>query len=227
MTNKQHYRVFPYLRASTSEQDELRAWKDIQEFAKTKSIELSTAFTENISGTKLDRPELNRLLDFAQANDIILIESMDRLTRLSLDGWEELSNKISTKGIGIVSISLPSTHSQLQVIGSLTDKERWHHNSINRLLLDFAAESARANYEELRKRTTQGAENRADRLRAKGINPYPGKQEDETLLNGVADLLNRKNSYSDIIKLIGCSRSTVAKVSKRIKNNEPVYQPTK
>ncbi len=40
-------------------------------------------YVENESGTKLDRPVLNKLLDESKNGDTLLVESVDRLSRLS------------------------------------------------------------------------------------------------------------------------------------------------
>ncbi len=78
----QQFRVYPYLRASTSDQNASRSLESIQAFAASKDINLSRVFVENISGAKIDRPQLNLLFETAEKGDIILIESADRLSRL-------------------------------------------------------------------------------------------------------------------------------------------------
>ena len=57
------------------------------------------AYVENFSGTKLERPTLNRLLDEAQPTDILLVESVDRLSRLSQDDFSTLKQRIKAKGL--------------------------------------------------------------------------------------------------------------------------------
>jgi DNA invertase Pin-like site-specific DNA recombinase len=39
-------------------------------------------YIENQSGTKLEHPELNKLIEDSEAGDVLLIEKMDHLTRL-------------------------------------------------------------------------------------------------------------------------------------------------
>jgi DNA invertase Pin-like site-specific DNA recombinase len=43
---------------------------------------LNVHFTENESGASLHRPELFRLLEIAQKGDIVLVEQIDRISRL-------------------------------------------------------------------------------------------------------------------------------------------------
>lgn len=60
-------------------------------------------YTEKISGTKRDRPELAKLLAHADAGDIIVIESLSRLGRSTKD-LIELVEQIQKKGAQLVSL---------------------------------------------------------------------------------------------------------------------------
>lgn len=84
-------RMYAYLRASTKEQDPLRAKDSLLEFAKSLKVKISAWFIENESGVKLQRPELFRLLETAEPGDAILIEQIDRITRLSEGDWHKLN----------------------------------------------------------------------------------------------------------------------------------------
>lgn len=75
--------VRAYLRASTAEQDASRALETIEAFTRERSLIICSYYIENESGSRLDRPELFRLLRDCQQNDILLIEDVDRLSRLS------------------------------------------------------------------------------------------------------------------------------------------------
>ena len=103
-------RVYPYLRASTKDQDASRAMTAIEQFATEQSIKLSKSFIENESGAKLERPELFNLLDTAEAGDCILLEQVDRLSRLNDADWQKLKGIIQSKGIAIVSLDMPTSH---------------------------------------------------------------------------------------------------------------------
>ena len=70
-----------YVRASTKEQDAERALAGLIQFSQNYGSEY-IAYIENESGTKLNRPILNRLLNESMAGDILMIESVDRLSRL-------------------------------------------------------------------------------------------------------------------------------------------------
>ena len=62
-----------YVRASTKDQDATRALQELQLFANTYNND-HIAYVENESGTKLDRPVLNQLLNDAGQGDILLVE---------------------------------------------------------------------------------------------------------------------------------------------------------
>ncbi|MDP1172101.1 recombinase family protein, partial [Klebsiella pneumoniae] len=64
-------------------------------------------YTENVSGTKAERSELMRLLSDSGPGDVLLIEQVDRLTRLTRDDWETLKTAIQRAGVRVVSLDLP------------------------------------------------------------------------------------------------------------------------
>lgn len=71
-----------YVRASTKDQDAERALQDLQDFAIQYSTD-TAVYIENYTGTKLERPILNKLLTESEQGDILLVESVDRLSRLT------------------------------------------------------------------------------------------------------------------------------------------------
>ena len=103
-------RIYGYLRGSTKEQDATRAKKSLEDFSQRSSQKVSGWFVENESGATLKRPELFRLLEIAQQGDILLVEQVDRISRLNTHDWERLKSQIKNKGIIIVSLDLPTSH---------------------------------------------------------------------------------------------------------------------
>uniref|UniRef100_UPI0034DE2E1C recombinase family protein n=1 Tax=Klebsiella variicola TaxID=244366 RepID=UPI0034DE2E1C len=102
-------RVYAYLRASTSEQNAMRADEALATFADEKGLSIAATFIENESGASLQRPELFRLLDVAQAGDVLLVEQVDRLSRLNAEDWNKLRSLIGEKGVRVVAIDLPTS----------------------------------------------------------------------------------------------------------------------
>ncbi|WP_232771467.1 recombinase family protein [Colwellia sp. 12G3] len=98
-----------YLRASTKEPDANRAMQLLTEFCKAHKLEIADKYIESFSGTKLNRPQLNKLLDESEQGEILLVESVDRLSRLPMSDWEKLKAIISDKGLKLVVVDLPTT----------------------------------------------------------------------------------------------------------------------
>lgn len=145
-----------YLRASTKDQDALRAKATLDAFVIEKGLVIADVYSENISGTKLHRPELMRLLDAAQSGECIVCESVDRLSRLSQSDWETLKAKIKVKGLRLVIVDLPTSHMLIEDKGMTGQIMA----VINSMLLDLMATMARLDQEKRVERIKQGLENK-------------------------------------------------------------------
>jgi len=190
-----------YLRASTTEQDATRAAEQLKTFCADHGHKIAATYTENASGATADRPELRRLLNDCQAGDVLLVESVDRLTRLPRAAWELLRAEIRSRGVCIVAADLPTTHQ------AMTGANDWMLSSINEMLLDMAAAMARTDYDTKRERQRQGI----DRAQAAGL--YKGRPKQTAKRQRIADLLiDAKWSISKIAATVGCSTSTVHSV---------------
>jgi DNA invertase Pin-like site-specific DNA recombinase len=143
-----------YVRASTKDQDATRALHDLQLFANTYHND-HVAYVENESGTKLDRPVLNQLLNDAGQGDILLVESVDRLSRLTQSDFDILKQRIKDKGIRLIVADLPTTHTLLNTDDTITNSIL---NLINNMLIDLLATMARLDNDKRRERIKQGLE---------------------------------------------------------------------
>src|SRR5215218_10357189 len=101
--------VRAYLRASTKEQDASRARADLKRFAKERGLAIAAYYTENESGASLKRPELFRLLSDCHAGDVLLVEQVDRLSRLSGPDWDRLKGLIAERKVRVVALDLPTS----------------------------------------------------------------------------------------------------------------------
>jgi DNA invertase Pin-like site-specific DNA recombinase len=93
-----------YLRASTVEQDATRAREQIDAFAAGRHLRIAGFYVENESGAKLARPELFRLLADSRPGDILLVEQVDRLSRLKDADWKRLPNELSAREVRVVAL---------------------------------------------------------------------------------------------------------------------------
>jgi DNA invertase Pin-like site-specific DNA recombinase len=66
-------------------------------------------YVENESGAKLARPELFRLLADAQPGDVLLIEKVDRMSRLTAADWEKRKAELTSRRVRVVALDLPTT----------------------------------------------------------------------------------------------------------------------
>lgn len=193
-----------YVRASTKEQDAERALSDLIEFSKSYSTEY-VAYIENESGTKLNRPVLNRLLDEAKPDDILLVESVDRLSRLNQSDFETLKQQVKGKGMRLIVADLPTTHVQMNANDSITSSVL---ELINNMLIDLLATMARLDNEKRKERIIQG-------LKRSGYKPT-GKKANTAKHTRIKQLLEAGNmTKEEIAKAVGCGVATVYRVAKR------------
>lgn len=197
-----------YLRASTSDQNASRAADDLDRFAMEKGLRIAARYIENESGAKLDRPELFRLLADCQSGDVLLVEQVDRLSRLNSEDWNKLKAEIAAKRVRVVALDLPTSHQLIQT-GADEFTARML-DAINGMMLDMLAAIARKDYDDRRRRQTQGIE----KAKAQGV--YRGRPEDEKRNAAIMSMLRSKQSWSSIIAATGCSRSTLARLAKRL-----------
>src|SRR5271168_5011093 len=98
-----------YLRASTVEQDASRAREQVETFAADKGLAIVGSYVEHESGAKLARPELFRLIADSRPADVLLIEQVDRLSRLTAADWQKLRAELDAKQIRVVALDLPTS----------------------------------------------------------------------------------------------------------------------
>ena len=195
-----------YVRASTKDQDAERALDSLKEFAITIQDNVKE-YVENESGTKLDRPVLNKLLDKAENGDTLLVESVDRLSRLKQDEFEVLKGRIKDKGLKLVVADLPTTHVLLNTNDTITSSIL---NLVNNLLIDLLATMARLDNEKRIERIKQG-------LERSGYKPT-GKKADTDKHNRIIELNNKGLTKEEIGKAVGCGVATVYRVLKSDKS---------
>ncbi len=201
-----------YLRASTKDQDANRARVALESFATEKGLNIVSVYAENISGTKLNRPELLALLGKAKGGDVLLVESVDRLSRLSQADWDTLKATIKAKGLRLVVADLPTSHMLVEakgITGQIMDV-------INNMLIDLMATMARLDQEKRVERIKQGLENK------KAADPDwkpAGKGKNAAKWAEVQSLMQKHPTMSadQIAKLADCGVATVYRIKKETK----------
>lgn len=192
-----------YVRASTKDQDAERALSDLIEFSNEYGSEY-VEYVENESGTKLNRPILTRLLNESKSGDILLVESVDRLSRLEQADFEILKQQIKSKGLRLVVADLPTTH----IVNSGMTGEIL--NVINSMLIDLLATMAKLDNDKRRERIKQG-------LERSGYKPT-GKKANTAKHERIKQLLEAgKMTKEEIAKAVECGVATVYRVAKELK----------
>ena len=195
-----------YLRASTKDQDAERALQILQDLNQNLNLGETIVYVENYSGTKLDRPELNKLLSEANQGDTLLVESIDRLSRLTQRDFQELKRRIQEKGLRLVVADLPTTYQMIQTSDSITPSIL---ELINNMLIDLLATMARLDNEKRIERIKQG-------LARSGYKPT-GKKANEAKHKRIKELLVVGNmTKEEIAKAVNCGVATVYRVAKVI-----------
>jgi DNA invertase Pin-like site-specific DNA recombinase len=199
--------VRAYLRASTDEQDTMRARQQLKTFATEHGLRIAAYYVENESGAKLTRPELFRLLADAQPGDILLVEQVDRLSRLTSGDWKRLKTELAARHVRVVALDLPT--SWLMATAKADDFTARMFDAINDMMLDVLAAVARKDYEDRRRRQGQG------QAKAKAEGRYKGRKENVARNDGIAAMLRSGASWSQIQAATGCSRATILKIARR------------
>ena len=198
-----------YLRASTKEQDATRAKAELAKFSSGYGFDAPHYYIENESGAKADRPQLMRLLDEAIEGDVILVESIDRLSRLAAADWEQLSSLIRSKRLRIVAQDLPTSW---QALSARTEDEFTARmlDAINGMMVEMMAAIARKDYEQRRVRQSMGIE------KAKTAGKYKGRQADPKLRQRVIEALSMGKSIRQTAEFVGCAPSSVQRIKREV-----------
>lgn len=198
--------VRAYLRASTSDQDATRAKQALIDFAAERGHKIAAFYIENVSGASLARPELFKLLSDSHQGDVLLIEGVDRLSRLDPDNWGLLKAQIAAKKVTVVSMDLSTSHAVLKPTEGMDDFTKGMIAAVNGMLLDMLAVVARKDYEDRRRRQAEGIK------KAKADGVYKGRPVDAKLHERVREMLADGKSIRKIAEFLDCSTTTVQKV---------------
>jgi DNA invertase Pin-like site-specific DNA recombinase len=197
--------VRAYLRASTEDQNAQRARSDLEQFAASHNLHIAAWYVEIESGATLKRPELFRLLADSHPGDVLLVEQVDRLSRLNADDWSSLRGEIHARKLRVVALDLPTSHSLIKVGDEFTGRML---DALNGMMLDMLAAIARKDYVDRRRRAAQGIQ------KAKEAGLYKGRRPDDERNDAILAMLESGHSWSTVCAATGASRSTLARIVK-------------
>ena len=221
--------IYGYARISTKQQSIERQIRNIKE-----QYASAIVFQEAYTGTKLDRPEWNKLFKKVKAKDTLVFDSVSRMSRNADDGYnlyEELYNR------GVELIFLKEPH-----INTITYKKALENNvkltgtsvdfileGVNKYLLALAKEQIRLAFEQAQKevddlhqRTKEGIE--TARINGKQIGQKLGnKLTTKKSIEAKKDIMKHSKDFNgvlsdnDVMKLTGLSRNTYYKYKRELK----------
>lgn len=190
--NTQKVQTVGYIRVSTAEQNTDR---------QLDGIALDRIFTDKMTGSIKDRPQLQAMLDYVRYGDTVVVHSLDRLAR-SLEDLISIINQLNQKGVSFKSIKDNLTFDGVN--NSPMDKFFLH-------ILGAVSELERAL---IRERQKEGIE----KAKKKGV--YKGRKSVLTTdtIAQIESLLAERNSSvenyktmsnTDIAKQVGISKSSL------------------
>lgn len=99
-------KVFNYIRVSSKEQNEVRQVEAMNKWNKDNDITNAIQLIDKASGTNTNRDQLQLLLKVVGEGDLVVIKSIDRLSR-NYKECKQLWENITSKGADIVVIDMP------------------------------------------------------------------------------------------------------------------------
>ena len=112
-----------YIRVSTQEQNTIR-----QEVL-MESLGVEEIYIDRMSGKNINRPELQKMMDYVRHGDVVIVESISRFARNTRD-LLELVERLTAKGVEFVSrkeaidTTTPTGKFMLTVFGAVAELER-------------------------------------------------------------------------------------------------------
>jgi DNA invertase Pin-like site-specific DNA recombinase len=138
---------------------------------------------------------------------VLLVEQVDRLSRLTTSDWERLKAEIAKRRVRVIALDLPTSWTLAKEGDAFTARML---DALNGMMLDMLAAVARKDYEDRRRRQTEG------QAKAKAAGAYKGRPEDKSRNDAISAMLKAGTSWSQIQAATSCSRAHIAKIAKRI-----------
>lgn len=174
--------IFGYARVSTESQNLDRQLDALKKYG------VDVIYNEKMTGTKKDRPELNKLLDRVTENDVVVVESLSRLGRSTKD-LIELTELFQSKGVHLVSLK--------ESIDTST--------STGKLLFTLMSAIAQFERDTIADRTREGLRS----ARARGRMGGRPKTDPEQIRKAVKLYNTKQYSIKEIEEMTGVKKSTL------------------
>ena len=174
--------VFGYARVSTEQQNLDRQLDMLQKYG------VDFIYNEKMTGTKRNRPELEKLLERLTEGDTVVVESLSRLGRSTKDLiW--LMETFNAKGVNLISLK--------ESIDTTT--------STGKLLFTLMSAIAQFERDVIADRTREGLNS----ARARGRKSGRPRTDSEKLRKAIKLYNTRQYSLAEIEDMTGVKRSTL------------------
>lgn len=221
--------IYGYARISRPQQSIERQVRNIR-----KDYPSALILQEAYTGTSMDRPEWIKLYKKVKTGDVIVFDSVSRMSRSAEEGVE-IYFELYEKGIQLVflkehyidtAVYAENMQDKIELQGTDEDEIfRGLNNYFRKLAarqIRIAFEQAEKEVQDLRQRTREGIE--TARLNGKQIGQRPGNKlkvkkevpSKEMILKCSKDF-NGSNTDMECIKLIGISRNTYYKYKRELR----------
>ena len=220
---------FGYVRVSTVKQSIERQIRNIKA-----AFPDAVIVTDEYTGTKLDRPGWVKVYKAAKAGDVIVFDSVSRMSRDAEEGFQ-VYEELFRRGVELVFLKEPHINTQtfksalssaLPMTGTTVD---FILDGVNKYLLALAREQIKIAFEQaekevadLHQRTREGME--TARLNGKQIGQRKGARLITKKSIEAKETIRKYSSDfggvlpdSDMIRLTGLSRNTYYKYKREIK----------
>lgn len=174
--------IFGYARVSTEQQNLDRQLDALRKYG------CDIIFNEKMTGTKRDRPELEKLLDRMTKGDTVVIESLSRLGRSTKD-LIELTELFQSKGVHLVSMK--------EQIDTST--------STGKLLFTLMSAIAQFERDVIADRTREGLKS----ARARGRTGGRPKTDPDAVRKAIRLYNTKEYSIKEIEEMTGVKKSTL------------------
>ena len=226
-------KYYGYCRISTGKQNIERQVRNIQS-----AFPEAYIVKEVYSGTKFQgRKELEKLLKVVKEGDVIIFDSVSRMSRNAEEGFQ-LYEELFYKGIGLVFLKEPHINAdtykramanQIAMTGEAVDLIL---DGVNKYLMELAKEQIRIAFEQaekevadLHQRTKEGIE--TARLNGKQIGQVQGNTFETKKAKTAKEIIQKHNKSfggsltdSETIKQAGISRKSFYKYKDELKRNK-------
>ena len=160
-----------YLKLASKRQDVDLIKQLIEERAAKNNLDLKGVcyYIESDLGRRWSRPELTKLINQSEQGDILLLESISDLTRLTLATWNELKASIDGKGLKIVACDIPISFKLLEKSDDAAHQKVIE--SVNIMMNEFLEATASKDYDERVKRQRDGIKRSSHKPVGRPSNP--------------------------------------------------------